>query len=111
MKMNKITDNKFPIPKDAITELVNELPYGSLSKIAEMFPNMSKPTVYMHAKPGKHRYRIDIVLAMLYTAENHRKMLKITEKLKMRVFMDSLFEHYIVTDSQKKHIILKPFIS
>lgn len=105
----KITDSQFPMPKEAIQELSEAMPYGAMLKVAEEFSNLSHPTVYAHLKTRRQRYRVDIVLSFLYAAETHRKVIGNKEKLKIRQYLESLFTHYIVVDQNNNTLTLNPY--
>ena len=104
----KITEHQFPIPPESISELDEAMPYGTMWRVAAQFSEYSPPTVYSHLKPTRQRYRIDIVLAFLEAAETHRRVLGIRTKLKVRVFLESLFKNYNVVDKFNNPLTLKP---
>lgn len=105
----KISDYKFPMPSDAIKELNEQMPYGAMIMVSEHFSNLSKPTVYSHLKPTRKRYSVEIILAFLDVAETQRRVNGMNEKLKIRVYLESLFKHYDVLDLKKNSLTLKPF--
>jgi|688.fasta_scaffold12575_9 hypothetical protein len=105
----KISDYQFPMPKEAIEELNEQMPYGAMIMVSEHFSERSKPTIYSHLKSTRKRYSAEIILAFLEIAETQRRVNGIKEKLKIRVYLESLFKHYDVVDRKKNSLTLKPF--
>jgi hypothetical protein len=106
---DKITDSQFPMPKEAIKELSDAMPYGAMLKVAQEFDNLSQPTVYAHLKTNRQRYRVDIIIAFLYAAETHRQVLGLKQKLKIRSYLESLMTYYNVVDQFNNTLTLNPF--